>query len=82
LIITRFQHSGLGAREFCRNEGLDSRSLLRWQERLARQATPAARDPGPAFVELGSMAHGATARSRLDLRLDLGEGWVLHLVRS
>ena len=36
----------------------------------------------PAFVDLGTLNAESATRPRLDLRLDLGDGLILHLVRN
>jgi hypothetical protein len=85
-ILARFEESGLTAVSFCEREGISSRSFYRWRLRLggaadrplvskAAQVTNAT----AGFIDLGALA---PASSRMDLRLDLGGGMQLHLVRS
>jgi hypothetical protein len=38
--------------------------------------------PAPAFVDLGTLNSVSSSRPRIDLKLDLGDGLILHLVRS
>jgi hypothetical protein len=38
--------------------------------------------PPPNFIELGTLGQTATAAGRLEIRLDLGGGLNLHIVRS
>lgn len=90
-VLRRFEAEGISVGEFCRREGLSDSSLHRWRARLA--STPSSEATGgskraqekapTSFVELGSLdATSATEVPRLDLRLDLGGGLTMHLVRS
>jgi len=47
-VLERWQQSGLGAREFCRQYGIRVKSFCYWQTKLQQQAAPA----GGAFTEL------------------------------
>jgi putative transposase len=83
-VLKRFDESGLGAREFCEREGLGQASLYRWRRRVSgepsgeiAEAHEAAKPTG--FLDLGTLNAKST---RLELRVDLGAGVVLHLVRS
>lgn len=84
-VLGRFDQEGTGIGEFCRNEGLCVSSFHRWRARLVTPAldqsvpTPLTPQPG-GFVDLGSIDR-SDAPSRWDIRLDLGEGVVLHLAR-
>jgi putative transposase len=84
-LLARFEESGLTAVAFCEREGVSGKSFYRWRTRLgvagkagtrtvAREASPA-----PGFIDLGALRGGS---SRLELRLDLGGGVLLHLVRE
>jgi len=85
-LVEEFLSSGSGPGVFCRSHGLSTESLNRWR----REYLTAAEEPvtaGPmastSFIELNSIAEtSAIAGGRLDLRLDLGGGVVLHLVRG
>ena len=86
LVLERFELSGLTAAAFCEREGISSKSLYRWRSLLAR--TP---DRGAArkavgvahaaagFVDLGTLGQEG---SRVELRLDLGQGMVLSVARG
>lgn len=76
--------SGLSAAAFCARHGLHAASFYQWRTRLRADAVgspprEAHADPGGAFVDLGTLAMGA---SRLELRLDLGGGLLLQLSRG
>jgi transposase-like protein len=81
-LLARFDDSGLGVDAFCRREGISAASLYRWRALLG-----AAGDEGKAevvskaatFVDLGALSSAGAAR--IELKLDLGDGLVLHLVR-
>jgi putative transposase len=92
-LVERHEQSGLTVAEFCEREGLRSASLYGWRSRLregtegpsaavpARSRTkgsPAVQPSG--FIDLGSLGSGAG--SRFEIRLELGHGVALHLVRG
>lgn len=87
-VFVRFDASGESVTGFCKREGLHTSSFNRWRQRLSGQPTVQAKTPGTAsrpapaagFIEMGSMAAGPAGR--LEVRLDLGGGVVLQLVRS
>ncbi|HEY4969375.1 MAG TPA: transposase [Steroidobacteraceae bacterium] len=84
-LIARFEESGLTAIAFCEREGVSSKSFYRWRTRLSAAGQAATRtaarvaSPAPEFIDLGALRGGS---SRLELRLDLGGGVLLHLVRE
>lgn len=81
-LLAKFDGSGLGVEAFCRREGVSAASLYRWRSLLS-----AVGDDGEtevvsntaAFVDLGALS--SAGAPRIDLKLDLGDGLVLHLVR-
>lgn len=88
-VLRRFDGAATTVAEFCKREGVCRSSFHRWRSRLramtaggalserAPQSTPA------TFVDLGALgAAGPSAAPRIDLKLDLGGGLTLHLVRS
>jgi putative transposase len=88
-VLRRFDGAGTSVAEFCKREGVCESSFHRWRSRLvatpgggalverAPQSTPA------TFVDLGALgAAGPALAPRIDLKLDLGGGLTLHLVRS
>jgi hypothetical protein len=87
-LLAGFEGSGLSAQAFCQREGISSASFYRWRSVLGNggghRRAVVVPDAAPAFVDAGplGLARAQTLSRRLDLRLDLGDGLVLHLVRS
>jgi hypothetical protein len=83
VLLQKFAVCDLSVAAFCRQEGISEYSFYKWRNQLTLpQLPPAQQDDTPSFVELGSLNSPATNCSRLDIRLELGSGLVLHLVRS
>ena len=81
-VIARFAESGLGVEPFCVREGLSESTFRRWRSLLGEPSTQCA---APAmerigFVDAGTLKLGGTGR--LELRLELGDGVILHLSRG
>jgi hypothetical protein len=90
-VFRRFEGSGDSVVGFCKREGLNTSSFHRWRQRLAltAKASTAPEAGGStrqsavaSFIEMGSMAAASAAAGRLEVRLDLGAGLVLHVVRG
>jgi putative transposase len=92
-VLGRFEAAGTTVDEFCRREGIGQSSLHRWRARLASTATRHAgarkkthelqKMAASSFVDLGALgASTVSMQPRLELKLDLGGGVTLHLVRS
>jgi hypothetical protein len=85
-VLKRFATAGESVNAFCRREGLCANSFRRWRERLAGpttlEAKPSAGAAQPDFVDLGSLGPAPVKAARLELKLDLGGGVMLHLVRG
>ena len=85
-VFARFAESGLGVEPFCVQEGLSESTFRRWRGVLGDEASPAIhpaaqQKPEPmGFVDAGTLKLGGTGR--LELRLDLGDGVILHLSRG
>lgn len=88
-VVARQAASGLSVQEFCRRKGFSAWSLYEWCSRLRARneeratpptpaATPSDKVPTP-FIELGALESGP---SRCEVRIELGGGVVLQLVRS
>lgn len=83
-LLARFGSSGLGVEAFCRREAISAASFYRWRGLLSEahaggEETP--RDTAAGFLDLGTLGSGSSG-TRLDLKLDLGGGLTLHLVRG
>lgn len=85
-MLARFEESGLTAVAFCEREGISSKSFYRWRLRLRGSASRGAAgkdasvtSAAAGFIDLGALRGNS---SRLELRLDLGAGMLLHLVRE
>lgn len=83
-LLARFEQSAMTVSAFCQREGICTASFYRWRRLLGeadigdRLIRPA--DHSPGFVDLGALS--STGADRLELKLDLGGGLVLHLVRG
>ena len=80
-----FGGSGLSVEAFCRREAISAASFYRWRSLLSGagdRGEVVVRDSAPAFVDLGALNSASSPGRRLDLKLDLGDGLLLHLVRS
>lgn len=80
-LLARFDDSGLGVAAFCRQEAISAASLYRWRRLLGEGGEAVSRETAPTFVDLGTLNSAATPRPQIDLKLDLGDGLILHLVR-
>lgn len=81
-IVSRFERSGMGVETFCQREGISTASFYRWRRMLGGAVAGSAiarPDTLPAFVDLGALR---TRGRGLEVKLDLGDGLVVHLVRS
>ena len=82
-LLSRFCESGLSVSAFCRREAVSTASFYRWRGLIERHdgGEALAVRSEPAFVDPGTLK-GETARAAaVELRLDLGGGLSLHLVR-
>jgi hypothetical protein len=86
-LVARQERSGLSAHAFCRQERLNAWTFYGWRSRLRRSAAVAEervvvseqnREPA-GFIDLGALKGGS---SRCEIRLDLGGGVVLQVVRG
>lgn len=91
-VLERFDGAATTVHEFCLREGLTRSSFTRWRSRL-RSSSKRARAPASAkatagapklsFVDLGLLGASVPAAEHagLDLRIELGGGISLHLMR-
>jgi putative transposase len=86
-LVARQTHSGLSVAAFCQREGISPWSLYDWRKRLRARgdreepvaSVPVPKESAAGFIDLGALGR---ASSRCEIRLDLGGGVVLHLVRN
>jgi transposase-like protein len=86
-ILRRYAQSGLTVEAFCRSEGIGVWSLYRWRSRLGAtvrgievaDVRPERDTPSASFLDLGALG---LSSSRFEVRLDLGGGVLLQLVRG
>jgi putative transposase len=90
-LVARQARSGLSVRAFCRQERLNAWTFYGWRSRLRGSAVVAEdravarsqeqeqdREP-TGFIDLGALRGSS---SRCEIRLDLGDGVVLRVVRG
>ena len=85
-VFERRAASGLSIAAFCQREGIAQSSYERWRTQLGN----AARDAGTAaptdtgFMDAGHLGHRAKVEGseRIEIRLELGNGVSLHVVRG
>ena len=87
-VISGFDESGLTVSQFCEREGIGAASFYHWRSRLSssvarrkKRATsgPAMPAPRGGFLDLGTLG---SSSSRMEVRLELGGGVVVHLTRG
>ena len=84
-LFAQFETSGLSVAAFCRRHAICASSFHRWRAKLAGMlpVPPAAAASNPsAFVDLGPLMSKPSSDGRLELRLELGAGLTLTLVRG
>jgi len=86
-LLSGFEASALSVEAYCQRESISAASFYRWRGILGGKASRRAegvmaRETARAFVDIGPLNVAPVHRSRLDLKLDLGDGLVLHLVRG
>lgn len=82
-VFDRFAASGLGVGAFCAREGISDSSFGRWRSVLGdagRVTGTAAAVERAGFVDAGRVGVGGDGR--IEVKLDLGGGVVLHVVRG
>jgi hypothetical protein len=88
-VIDRYTSSGLKVGAFCERESISEGSFYRWRSILQGSGgkktprglatVPVAPISAAPFIELGSLSPGS---SRVELRLELGGGVFLTVVRG
>ena len=82
-VFDRFAASDLGVEAFCEREGVSKSNFVRWRSLLADAESlvgVVAPVEGAGFVDAGLI--GLCGGGRIEIKLDLGGGMVLHLVRG
>ena len=87
-LVERQAQSGLSVKAFCQHEGLKAWSLYRWRSRLrarnerpdtaGRASAPPGSGPG-SFIDLGALE---SDHARCEVRIELGGGIILRVVRG
>ena len=70
---------------FCRREAISAASLYCWRNLLSDGSDgggSVVSNRSPAFVDLGTLNSASASGPRIELKLDLGDGLTLHLVRG
>lgn len=83
-LLAKFNSCGLGVEAFCRREAISAASFYRWRSLLGNVGDSdeiVGSATAPAFVDLGTLNVASPPKPRIDLKLDLGDGLTLHLVR-
>ena len=86
-LVARQDRSGLSVQAFCRQERLNTWTFYGWRSRLRKRAAVAedrvvSREQNreaAGFIDLGAVN---AVSSRCEIRLDLGGGVVLQVVRG
>jgi len=91
-LLAQFVVSGLTVSAFCAREAVSAASFYRWRSQFGAESEVAQRlpvvpvvkrgDAKTAFVDLGALGRSDGLSSRFELRLELGGGLVLSLVRG
>ena len=84
-LLAKFGGSGMGVEAFCQREAISATSFYRWRSRLSHGGDGGAFEGGEtasAFVDLGTLNGESAPRAQFDLRVDLGNGLILRLMRN
>jgi hypothetical protein len=83
-LLSGFEQSALSVEAYCRRESISAASFYRWRSLLSGAVDGGegvVRDSAPAFVDLGALNSASSPGRGLDLKIDLGDGVLVHLVR-
>lgn len=86
-LFSRHRSCGLTVTEFCRREGINAGLFRRWRSALDRSGVDMVAAPDSAsgaksmapFIDLGALS---SRGSRFEVRVELGDGVVLNLLRG
>lgn len=83
--MARFAASGQTVKQFCQAESISEWTFYRWRRQLTASADAA---PPAGFIDVGAVpaarpkAQAAACTAGIEVRLELGHGLVLHIVRA
>jgi transposase-like protein len=92
-LLRRFERSGQSVAQFCKAESISAWSLYDWRRKLGASGKVGRANPAPAadFVDAGTLrvalpdavgaARDAELPGGLELRIELGGGMVLQILR-
>lgn len=75
-LLAAQQQSGQSIATFCEQQGISQASFYQWRKKLV---SPSTGPVMPNFIDLGPLRR---ASERLEIRLDLGHGLILQVVRG
>ena len=86
-LLAKFDGGDLCVEAFCQRQAISAASFYRWRSLLGNGGggdggAGVASDAVPAFVDLGNLDSASSSKPRIELKLDLGDGLTLHLVRN
>jgi len=82
-IITEYESENLTQKEFCANHNLGSVSFSKWYHRLkSAQGNGFVALPIGGIEKAENLSGEAQTTNHFDVRLELGDGLVLHLSRQ
>jgi hypothetical protein len=86
-LVARYESGSLSAKQFCQQEDISQPSLWRWRALLSGGRPGGLGDvveqaPRGPFIDAGVLGLDRNDGGRLELKLELGGGLVLHLVRG
>jgi hypothetical protein len=85
-LLAKFDGGDMGVEAFCRRQAISAASFYRWRSLLGNGGdgggAGVASDAVQAFVDLGTLDSASSSKPRIELKLDLGDGLMLHLVRG
>ena len=88
-LLAKFDGGDMGVEAFCRRQAISAASFYRWRSLLGNGGggdgdggAGVASDAAAAFVDLGTLDCASSSKPRIELKLDLGDGLILHLVRN
>jgi transposase-like protein len=78
-ILSDFRSSNLTQQAFCKQNGISTVSLGKWRKRLQADSPPTGFIPVQLSSDANSPTQSSGGAASVSLRLELGNGVVLHL---